>query len=368
MELDGQEQQTTLRDDIAASLESYVEPDAEAQPEGDALAVETAPIVATDGETDAQREQRLRDEKGRFAAKPEGTEPPAVEPPAAAPKYTRPSTWKKETWGIWDKLNSGQQLTPDEIHLMAQEAVRRDQDFAKGVSTYKHEADSAKELRAAIEPFMPELQQHGIQPSQWIKDLGTAHQMLVRGSPQQKLQMFSKLAQDYGVPLQAIGASPEQQAPAQEFMQFVQPVYEQVNQLRGQFQAIQSFQQQQEQERITQEITRFSANAPHLEQVKETMARLLETGFAKDLQDAYDRAIRQPEHDDIFQSLQQQQRDAEANRIAEENRANVARARKQTTSTRSGAPSAPRAKAQGGQSGLRDAISEAFDSHATGRV
>jgi hypothetical protein len=361
MELEQQEPQTTLRDDIAATLETYEAPASDGvAPDA---AVETA---APEGETAAQREERIRDEKGRFASAPETPETvPEVAP--VSPKYTRPSTWKKETWGIWDKLNSGAVLTPEEIHLMAQEAVRRDQDFAKGVSTYKHEADSAKELRAAIEPFMPDLQQHGIQPSQWISQLGNAHQMLARGTPQQKLQMFSKLAQDYGVPLNAIGAPQEQQQPAQEMMQYVQPVYEQVNQLRGQFQAIQSFQQQQEQQRINQEITRFSADKPHFEQVKDTMARLLETGFAKDLQDAYERAVRQPEHDDIFQAMQQQQREAESNRAAELQRETVARARKQTTSVRSGAPSAPRAK-QSGQSDLRAALTEAVESHATGRV
>ena len=74
----------------------------------------------------------------------------------------RPSTWKKEYLPIWDKLTTGQQLSNDEAIKLAEYSNQRESEYKKGVSAYKAEADSAKELNDAISPFVPELQKQGI--------------------------------------------------------------------------------------------------------------------------------------------------------------------------------------------------------------
>ena len=60
-------------------------------------------------------------------------------------KITRPSTWKKEYVNIWDKLEKGEQINKDDFVKFAEYANQRESEYKKGVSTYKAEADRAKE-------------------------------------------------------------------------------------------------------------------------------------------------------------------------------------------------------------------------------
>ena len=73
-------------------------------------------------------------------------------------KVTKPTTWKKEYLPIWDKLEKGEQVTKEEFTKFAEYANKREDDYKKGVSTYRQEAEHAKTLRTAIEPYMGELQ------------------------------------------------------------------------------------------------------------------------------------------------------------------------------------------------------------------
>lgn len=347
--------QTTLREDILASVEQVTAKDEPVE--------ETEAATDDIGETAEEKADRERDEKGRFApkseAKPTGDLAPPQEP--VKPKPQRPSTWKKDHWESFDRLAA-------ENPALAEYINQREGEYAKGVSTYKAEADRAREIYSAIEPFMPELQAHNIQPGQWIQNLGRAHQTLAMGSPQQKLQMFQRLAQDYQVPLQALLPQGEgQQAIGPEVLQFVNPLYEQINQLQGQVKTWQSQQEQQRQAEIQSEIERFKTDKPHFEQVRETMAGLLQSGLAQDLDSAYQAAVRMPQHDEIFQATQQQQREESERRQAEERRATADRARKQAVSTRPGVPTAPRSKSSG-NSGLRDTIAEQVEAVMGGRV
>lgn len=387
--MDATDEQITLRDQLAANLDAVSE---EVTTDADTTQDANADVDAAGDDSQASvAEQpksgrtagRPRDEKGRLlpgkaAEKPENqeqaqgiTQEATTQPPVTQekPKPQRPSTWKKDYWEAYDKLAA-------ENPALAEYINQRESEYARGVSTYKNEAERAKEIWTALEPFMPDLQRHNIQPGQWIGNLGRAHQTLAMGSPQQKIQMFQRLAQDYGVPIQALAPQPQygadgqpvqQQNPLEPILPLINPLYEQVRQLQGQLHSYQSAQEQAQQQQLQAEISKFSADKPHFEQVRDTMARLLESGMAQDLDEAYQVAVRHPQHDDIFQSLQQQQREAEEKRRAEEQRANVARARNNTVSTRSGAPTAPKAKG-GGNTGLREALEEAFESQTSGRV
>ena len=294
----------------------------------DAAETTTEPVETTtevvaeppQAETAAQAEQRQRDEKGRFAPKesvaqaPEPVKAETVNPtlsPVAAESLKPPSSWKKDYWDAFGKLDPN----------VAKYIQEREQQFANGVSTYRQEAERAKELWSAIAPFQPVLQQHGIQPGQWISQLGQAHMQLVQGSPQQKLAMFQKLAQDYGVSLESVQSG--QVGPVE---QYLSPLQEQIRQLQGQFSSYQQQIQQQEQAATMQQIEAFKANAEHFDTVRETMAGLLHAGLANDLQSAYDKAIRM--NDELFAQAQQAKAaDAEKQRHeAEQARVNKARA------------------------------------------
>lgn len=356
------ETQTTLRDTLSAEFDKLEQ-------------AQTPEVTPNDApETPEQKADRIRDEKGRFAANNESTQKraPTVDTqrsPANTSTKTeaegletkarpqRPSSWKKDYWEHWDKLDP----------KLAEYINQREQEYAKGVSTYKNEWENAKPLVEAMAQFQPLLQQHNIQPSQWISNLGNAHKQLVLGSPQEKLQMFAKLAQDYQVPLQHL---------------FVQGQDGKVylnNQLLTTQQPAQSQQQPQDirkvvqqmliEQSMQQEVERASGDAerfPHFEQVRETMAGLLQSGLADDLKSAYESAIRLPKHADLFETQQQQLRQQEEAKRQEAAKARVQTARANAVSPKTATPSSQ--VTTSGNKGLRAALEEAFDSHVSGRV
>jgi Skp family chaperone for outer membrane proteins len=162
----------------------------------------------------------------------------------------------------------------------------------KGVSAYKAEADNARQLTEAIGPYVPELQAQGIHPVAWINNLGRAHMILSKAPYQEKVQMFHRLAQDYGIQLNQDAVQMPEQAYVdpyqQQLMQQLQATQQQVQQLSA-------IREQEENARLTQEISRVSSDKerfPHFEMVREDMAQLLERGLAPNLETAYAKAVR----------------------------------------------------------------------------
>jgi len=374
------EPQATLRDTLEASIAAVTEPDTPAQ-----SSTET-PASAAPTETTEQTEQRTRDEKGKFVSAKTEVKPTAAEPQKptsnlppvqaqpevpAAVQATRPqgcpSSWPKEMWGHWSKMNSDTPLTPQEARQVAEFNARRESQFATGVSTYKQIADSAKPLMEAIQPFQADLEKHGIAAPEMVHRLMSAHRSLAMGSPQQKLQLFGKLAQDYGIPIQALY---DQTAQQQYLMSapHTQPVADPTPQLD-----IPSLVRQELMNaKINETVESMQSNRekyPFFNYVRPTMAQLLETGEATDLEDAYAKALESPDHAMLTQVMQQQQSQAaaqaaEAQRVATA-QATAKAARANIISPRSATP-ASAGVTDGGKKGVRDALREAIGMHVGG--
>lgn len=328
-----------LREALTTALEAHESTDVVTPPVVDTPEVTTPPA----GETTEQRAARERDEAGRFKAKEDGApvaKAPAVAAapmvPAVEPRKA-PSSWKKDYWEAYQKLDP----------KLADYILEREGQMANGVSVYKGEADRAKELFEAIAPFQQDLQQHGVQPAQWLRQLGSAHQMLVRGTPEQKLQAFHKLAQDYRVPVDAL-LDPNVR---QQFLTTTPaPPPQDVGQL-----VEQKFMQVQ----ATTEIERFAADPlhEHFEAVKETMGQLLGTGLAQDLKSAYDKAVRMdPE---LFEREQLRASEAAERQRREQAAAKVNAARANAVSPRSATPAG--AMTGSGKKDLRSALEDAVE-------
>lgn len=319
MEEQMDEPQVTLRDAIESAVEEH----------------EPAPAI----EQDAAPANASRDDAGRFAA------PPQDEQPAPVSTKPRPSSWKKDYDEHWTKLDPSLQ---DYI-------AQREQEYAKGVSTYKQNWDQAAPLYEAMQPFMPLLQQNNIDPKQWISNLGNAHRMLAQGSDDEKLRMFAQLATDYGVPLGALTG--QQSGIDPQFSHLAQKL----GQMENRWSQFEQQREQQENAALQNDISAFSQKAPYFEQVRETMAGLLQSGVAQDLQSAYDKSIRL--HDDIWQ---QQQAD-QAKAAAEQNQQKVAQARAKAVSPRSSSPTGMTSGGNGKKS-LRDMLAEQIDNQLASRV
>ena len=252
-------------------------------------------------ETDST-ESNDRDEKGRFKPKTEETssqDDPVEETELVAEasdvpdeEVKRPTTWKKEYRDVWDKMQEGKPLEKEEFAKFAEYANQREAEYKRGVSAYKAEADNARQLTQAIGPFIPELQAQNIHPVAWINNLGRAHMILSKAPYQEKVQMFHRLAQDYGIQLN----SDSLQMPEQAYVDpYQQQLMQQLQATQQQVQQLSAIRDQEENARLTQEISRVSSNKvafPHFDMVREDMAQLLERGLAPDLETAYSKAVR----------------------------------------------------------------------------
>jgi len=381
----------SLRDQLAANFDKITTVDAPADtvaPAEPAAPIETqSPPSSKIAEAPkakavpASTEDRPRDAEGKFIPKSDapkqevhtaakihkapapGTPQAEAALPAVAPKPhpQRPSSWKKEYWDHWEKLDPA----------LAEYLNTRESQFASGVSAYKAEAESAKPIVEAVQPFMAELQQHGIQPSRWITELGHIHRVLALGAPAQKLQTIAQVAQAYGVPLQALYDQQAQQQYLQQG-QFQQPIQQLQNPQQRTLTAAEAealFQQKFVEVDANRELERFAADAtkhPHYDEVRNTMAQLLEANLADDLESAYQAALRHPRHEPLWQQVQQQdqQTQEEARRAAEAQR--VLKAKGKAVSPASATPSGPGTEEK--PKGLRSTLAAAFDAHVGGRV
>jgi len=304
-------------------------------------------------QSEEPQDEPARNEKGQFVAEDEAvaeetsieaTSEDADEPeqPEEQPEISdipKPTTWKKDLLPLWDKIAKGETLTKDESKKHLEYLNQRENEFKKGVSVYKAEAERAKALEEAINPFVPELQAQGIHPAAWINNLGRAHMILSKAPHEQKVQMFHRLAQDYGVNLN-LSNEPQQPVDAytQQLMQQLNQVNQEVSTIKGRF-------EQEEQARLSNEIERVRSDKerfPHFDLVREEMAQLLELGKAQNLETAYTKAVRM--NDEVW-AVEQERLLSSAKKQASQAQ-QVARAKATAVSPKSVTPNGTQAKVE----------------------
>ena len=344
------------RDMLEAALEQAEESTLEAPIEKE-IEVNDDPIKAEQEPNNDEEEPSERDEKGRFKSQESAEEEPIANP--VDEEVKRPTTWKKEYRDVWDKMQEGKPLDKEEFSKFAEYANQSEAEYKRGVSAYKAEADNARQLTEAIGPFVPELQAQNIHPVAWINNLGRAHMVLSKAPYAEKVQMFHRLAQDYGIQLNQDGISmPEQQYVdpyQQQLMQQLQATQQQVQQLS-------QIREQEDNARLQQEINRVSSNKerfPHFDMVREDMAQLLERGLAPDLETAYSKAVRM--NDEAYKLETDKLLKTTSNQASKAQQ--VAKAKATAVSPRSSTPSGQVSKgdAKDRRSLLAEQIGQAMD-------
>ena len=272
---------------------------------------------------------------------------------------TRPSTWKKEYVQIWDKMEKGEQISKEDFTKFAEYANQRESEYKKGVSTYKAEADRAKSYEEAIAPYAQELQKRGIKPDQYISNLARADQILTHAPMEQKVQIFQRLAQEYGVQLNGNGQMQQFDPYTQQLMNQLNMVNQEVSSIKGRF-------AEEENQRLMGEIEKYRSDVekyPHFDVVREEMAQLLELGKAQDLETAYKKAVRM--NDDVW-ALEQDKllKDAKQTAIKAQQ---VAKAKAAAVSPKSVTPSGKVAE-PGDKKDRRSIISEQLGEAMSRRV
>lgn len=241
----------------------------------------------------------------------EVAEPPVWERP--------PSSWKKDYHEVWQTADP----------RLKEYAWQREEEMKKGVEPLLTKAQFADQIQEAINPYMNNIRGLGIEAPQAVKALMEADNILRNGSPQQKQQYFATLATQYGVNLDG-GL---QQTPVDPNFYALQ---NELQQVRGE---VTTWKQQQEavqQQTLLDEINSFSQKAEFFEDARPTMIQLLNSGVAKDLEDAYNKAVRLDT--DLFERTQKaSQAQAEAAKREASNKAAKA-ARAAAVSVRSSTP------------------------------
>lgn len=238
-------------------------------------------------ETEEQKADRLRDEKGRFAAnaaqelKPEVPPPEAPEVPPAPvaapvvpPELQRLGLRKEEA----EAFAKADQVVRDAF-------IRRSEEMHKGLEQFKQKAQFADQMAQAIQPYAQQIQSMGMHPAQAVQKLMAADRVLRSGSPEQKQAAALHLLQGYGIQI-GEGNQP-----------YVDPNLSsvQTDLQRMQNWILQKEQQEKDREQATlnSEIDRFRQDPAnkYFEHVVNEMIGLLQAGVSPDLKDAYERAI-----------------------------------------------------------------------------
>ena len=324
------EEQLDRRDMLMAAMEAAEEGNLEAPIEKE-IAVVQDDIAEESAKAEVSEENIEIPAEISEESEPPSTHEEAQDAAEEVKPVTRPSTWKKEYVQIWDKMESGEQISKEDFTKFAEYANQRESEYKKGVSTYKAEADRARAYEEAVAPFAPDLQRRGIDPSQYIQNLARADQILTNAPYEQKVQLFQRLAADYGIQLNG-------ESQIQQFDPYTQQLMNQLNQVNQEVSSIKGRFAQEENQRLMNEIEKYRSDVekyPHFDVVREEMAQLLELGKAPDLETAYKKAVRM--NDEVW-SIEQERLLKEAKQTAVKAQ-QVAKAKAAAVSPKSTTPS-----------------------------
>lgn len=261
---------------------------------------EAAPAEEQTGdEAETQPEQESEDQ-------PEGQESEQ----AVQPAIEMPRSWSSEMSDKWASL------APD----VQQHIADREKDTHRHISQMGQELSRAKPIAETVTRYQEVFDRHGVDFQKGFEALMHAQTVL----DQNPVQGLALIAQTYGLSreqlAQAFGAAPQE---GQQANPEVQSLRQQVAQMqhvlndqqRSQL-AQQTAAQRQQAEWAEQTIGEWADGKEHFDTVRKTMASLLSSGDATDLDTAYDMACNA--HPEIRQELTKAQKAAEAAKAREE--------------------------------------------------
>lgn len=204
-------------------------------------------------------------------------EPAATTTPAtdAAPK-----TWRKEAAATWAAL-------PSEAK---NEILKREADIFSGIESYKADAGFGKSIKTVITPYEQILRDNNMDPAQTITSLMATHHTLATGTPQARLDLFTRMAKEYGIPLptgEASSGEPPYIDPA------VAALQTELSSVKSTLEAQTQRAAAEQRNLISKQIDAFATDPSNIywADVADSMAVMLESRQASTLQEAYDKAI-----------------------------------------------------------------------------
>lgn len=329
-------------DDIMADIRTAMTPEEEKEPLDEA-----DEIVDLEGET---KEDRPRDENGKFAKKevvdqpdkdipPEDKTTPVINKPRVEAPISMPATVKAK----WETL-------PEDVQ---QYWSNREADIHRMMTAPDGELRIGREMKEALTPYTPMFQHLGVAPKELVSDLMNKVHLLNTGSPDQKVQLLHHIAQQYGVDLS--GTQPE---PIDPKYQHLERQIQQLSQMANPQAIEERLQTKLLNDKVSSEIEAFASNPKNVyyDQVKTHMGSLFKANQAKDLQDAYDQACWA--NPNIRSTMLEAKAAEDAQKRRLENEAKR-KAGASVNGSPSGTPPAPKAPNQSIEDDIRSALREA---------
>lgn len=208
-----------------------------------------------------------------------GEPSPAGATPTVNPWEVAPKSWKQELHQHWATLN------PDVRKYIHE----REKQALDGLMQYKEQADG---WNGTIAPFKEWIDHYKMQPQDVVQRMMNAHLTLAYGKPEQKMQIARNLLKDYGLEelltqATAGGSAAPSADPTAAVKQLLQPIQEQVAELRQR-------DEQAQRAKIQGEVDAFLADAKneYASELLPDMVKLINRGLASDLKSAYEQACR----------------------------------------------------------------------------
>lgn len=254
-------------------------------------------IMASMKETESEEVETTTSEEETtpvVAQEEEASTAPAPATPAA-PAENAPTGGETEAAGKWTQDKAPQSWTPkarekwNEIppELRA-EIVRREEAAVNGVRQLNERFAPAVQFAQNMAPVFQEAQSVGVDPIQYVGAIVQTEKLLRTGDQKSKFNEILRLADQYGVPLRdiinrSVGEEllTKPQAPQQA------PVPPEV---ARELQEMRAWRERESAQATEREIAIFSKDKEFFNDVRNAMADLIDSGVAKTLDEAYEKA------------------------------------------------------------------------------
>lgn len=208
--------------------------------------------------------------------------PVEAETPLAVDPYAEPpKSWKKEWHEKWSTVD------PSVREIF----YTREKQMLDGLEQYKANNDFGAKLKPVFDQYKPYLEQHGIDEVKAVQYLLSAQYRLQNGTPQEKMELFQRLAQDYGIPFAQQQAAQAEQAQQAQLPPEITQALQKVNALESVLIRQQQAQAQQVREKVSQEVSAFASDPAneHFDEVANEVIQFINLGMP--LKDAYEKAV-----------------------------------------------------------------------------
>lgn len=183
-----------------------------------------------------------------------------------------PQAWRAPQKAKWGTLDSD----------IKQEVLRRERETTQVLNETAQARQFAGQFQQTVQPFMARLQSLNAHPLVAVQELLKADHVLSTAPKQQRAELLAKLITDYDIDIPTLDAVLSGRVPADPVESRVEALLQQrlapLQQFLNTQQQQTAYQQQEQEQQLNQVVQDLAVDPkfPHFEEVRETMADLIE--------------------------------------------------------------------------------------------